>query len=228
LGNDLIDAFAVAHGNPHWQSWREAPAAKQAGAAAPAQRLAEPRRRFAALRDWLSHHSVLYAMVRLTVLPGAATWEQRLEASDAPDQYVVWTDPRDASLATIFTPRLRLSALDPGSPQVAEGLRISKRALKVIQGNAASAGARLLVVLIPTKETVYCPRYQASTGQRAAPAMANRQAGPGALSCARRHRSRRRRTGAREEHRRRRRAVSAHVGRTSAGRGLRRHCPRRV
>jgi lysophospholipase L1-like esterase len=172
FGNDLMDAFSVAHQNPHWQNWRDPSSPTRAHDGPAAQRLGEPRRRFAAVRDWLSRHSVLYSMVRVTLLPAAATWEQRLEASDAPgDQYIVWNDERDASMATIFTPRLRLSALDRGLPEVQEGLRISKRAFRAMRDNARVAGARLTVVLIPTKEKVYCPRYHASTGQRASPLM---------------------------------------------------------
>jgi lysophospholipase L1-like esterase len=172
FGNDLMDAFSVAHQNPHWQDWRDPSSPTRAHDGRAIQRPGEPRRRFAAVRDWLSRHSVLYAMVRVTLLPAAASWEQRLEVSDASaDQYIVWTDPQDASLTTIFTPRLRLSALDQGLPEVQEGLRITKRVFKTIQTNANAAGAKLTIVLIPTKEKVHCRRYHATVGPRLSPVM---------------------------------------------------------
>lgn len=70
FGNDLIDAFSATRNLPHWQSWRESqaePTAASAPAAAPSAAVG-PQRRGAALRDWLSRKSVLYGLLRTTVL----------------------------------------------------------------------------------------------------------------------------------------------------------------
>ena len=83
----------------------------------------------------------------------------------APDQRMLWIDPSKHSVRTIFTPQLRLSAVDPQLPSVQQGLRITKRVFTSLRSTAEAQGAQLLVVLIPTKERAYC-RYLADSGER--------------------------------------------------------------
>lgn len=165
FGNDLIDAYIAAHHNPFWYGWREAGSSN--GDKSEYQRSweAEPKKHFAALRDWLSRHSVLYSMLRVTVLPRLAAWERdRAALQVTPDRQMIWIDPFGQSVRTIFTPQLRLSALDPQLPSVQEGLRITKRAFASLKRDADAQGAQLLVILIPTKERAYC-RYLKDSGQ---------------------------------------------------------------
>lgn len=164
LGNDFIDAYSAANQIPYWSSWREA--TSPAGRESEHQRAAEaePKKRFAALRDWLYHQSVLYSMLRVTVLVRFASWEQeRMAGQVAPELRMLWVDPSDHAVRTIFTPRLRLSALDPQLPSVQQGLRITKRAFSSMKGEANTLGVQLLVVLIPTKERVYCSYVKSSS-----------------------------------------------------------------
>lgn len=165
FGNDLIDAFSLVREEPYWRGWREGSSANVKEAAAVVTN-EEPKKRFGALRDWLSGHSVLYSMLRVSVLQRFATWEQERMASEVnPDQKMIWRDPQGKSVSTIFTPALRLSALDPGRPDVQEGLRITKRAFAALESDASTRGTKLLVVLIPTKERAYC-RYLKDSGER--------------------------------------------------------------
>jgi hypothetical protein len=76
---------------------------------------------------------------------------------------MIWIDPSLHSVRTIFTPQSRLSALDMQLPSVQEGLQITKRAFTALQKDARTQGTNLLIVLIPTKERVYC-RYIKNSG----------------------------------------------------------------
>lgn len=157
FGNDLIDASRAAHHMPYWAEWGTAGPEPLFFAEDQGAGNAEPEKRFAALRDWLSRHSVVYSMLRTTVLPRFAAWEaDRMAKQATPDRRMLWVDPSRNSVRTIFTPQLRLSTLDLRLPVVQEGLGITKRAFAALKTTARAQGAQLLVVLIPTKERAYC------------------------------------------------------------------------
>jgi lysophospholipase L1-like esterase len=155
FANDLIDAYDSAYQKPHWRDWREPGAAHAGGSEYQRAWVSQPKKRFAALRDWLSMHSVLYSMLRVVLLSDLASWERDAQQSEAA-QRMSWTDPSARAVGAVFMPRLRLSVVDPQLPSVQEGLRITKRAFVSLQSGANAQGTRLLVVLIPTKERVYC------------------------------------------------------------------------
>jgi hypothetical protein len=163
LGNDLMDARGAARQLPYWRAWREPGPVDEAEDSSARVLQAEPKKRFAAVRNWLSRNSVFYSMLRLTLLQPLGRWEEeRIALAVPPERRMLWKDPRDASIRTVFTPLLRLSALDPELAAVREGLGISKRALDALQAAAHAQGAGLLVVLIPTKERVYCAHLEAA------------------------------------------------------------------
>jgi lysophospholipase L1-like esterase len=162
VGNDVIESYNTAHQNPYWRDWGEtAPSAGNKSAYQMSME-AEPRGRLARLHEWLSKHSVVYSMLRATVLPRLSWEKDRIKFQDTPDNRMAWIDPSAPSVRTIFTPRLRLSALDSRLPGIGEGLRITKHAFAALKTAANAQGAQLLVILIPTKEGAYCPYLKAS------------------------------------------------------------------
>ena len=58
-------------------------------------------------------------------------------------------------IKTLLTPGYRLVALTDTDPRVREGKRISLEALHMMADRVSEAGARFLVVIIPTKEYVF-------------------------------------------------------------------------
>jgi lysophospholipase L1-like esterase len=66
---------------------------------------------------------------------------------------------------TVFTTALNLARLDLRDPRIAEGLRITKTVLTRIKARTDAAGARLLVLLIPTKEAAYASAVRARRAQ---------------------------------------------------------------
>lgn len=162
FGNDIVDAYYLAHGRPHWHAWRRSatPAADAAATVAD-----EPPKRFGALRDWLSRHSMIYSVTRATVAGALARGSapQAAAASAPTDQRWAWQDPAAPATRTVFKPAGRLQALDPDRASVAEGFQITERALAELQTEASAQGARLVVVTIPTKERAYCAYLKATS-----------------------------------------------------------------
>ncbi|MBC7955459.1 MAG: SGNH/GDSL hydrolase family protein [Cytophagales bacterium] len=164
FGNDFIDAYMAPQSLAHWQSWRESVAAPNTAPTQTAGAKPAPQRRGAALRNWLSRHSVLYGMLRTTVLEPFAAAEQKNVASQmSPDERLSWSDPAAPEVKTVFTAQQRGSAQDTSQSNVREGMQITKRAFAAIKDEADKQGVGLLVVLIPTRERVYCP-YLKATG----------------------------------------------------------------
>jgi lysophospholipase L1-like esterase len=154
FGNDMMDAFYLSRDKPHWHGWRVSVATDKALTDYDLAGKAEPKKRFAALRDWLSRNSVLYSILRVTVFPRFQAREQDALARQAsPDVRMLWDDP---ALRTIFGPRSRLSAVDLDIRAVREGMQISQRALSALHADASRQGIRVLTILIPTKERAYC------------------------------------------------------------------------
>jgi lysophospholipase L1-like esterase len=165
FGNDLMDAYYVAHQVPHWDAWRVSAARGAGPTAFDAAGQAEPRKRFEALRNWLARNSMLYSVLRVTVFaPLAAREQDGMAAQAAPDVRMLWHDRAKPAVRTIFTPRYRLSAVDTDLEAVREGLQIAQKALAALQAAAERQGVQLLLVLIPTKERAYC-RHLRQTGE---------------------------------------------------------------
>lgn len=159
FGNDLMDAYYAAHGNPRWHAWRLSPGLPAGQTDLDKASDAVPKKRFGALRNWLARNSLVYGVLRATVFSRLAVRErQQLAAQSAPDQRWPWRDPAADGVTTVFTPALRLATLDLSLPSVREGMEISKRAFGELKNAAHRQGRGLLVVLIPTKERAYC-RY---------------------------------------------------------------------
>ena len=171
IGNDLMDACWAVEQRAHWSAWRTGDVNMcELGSHPPDA--SEPTKRFSALRDWMASHSVFYGVVKATLLPRLiASQKDRAAKQLSPDVQMLWVDPTDPAVRTIFTPLYRLSVLDPKLRGVQEGLRITKKALDEMRSAAASQGAQLLIVLIPTKEYVYCD-YLKRSGTTLPPAYA--------------------------------------------------------
>jgi lysophospholipase L1-like esterase len=163
LGNDLMDAFYLARGRPHWYGWRVSTEAEPSLTDLDRAGQAQPKKRFATLRDWLARNSVLYSVVRATILPRFQIREQEALAAQAdPDVRMLWIDASEPTMRTIFTPQLRLSAVDLDIRAVREGMTISQKALVALKAEVDRQGAQLLTVIIPTKERVYCRHLEES------------------------------------------------------------------
>jgi lysophospholipase L1-like esterase len=183
-GNDLFDSFHLVYNQGEFPELRSADPhvqdrVRDAEQAEPiARRVTRMFRREAtatptsSLRGLIAQHSKIYGLARRALYEirrlaarRGDTSQDRWEAAQAfarahPAYCQVFSD---GPFKTIFTSEYRLAALDLGDPRIAEGLRISLRAMQRLEELAAAGRIRLIVVLIPTKETVFRELWRDST-----------------------------------------------------------------
>ncbi len=162
MGNDLMDAYSLAHERKHWHGWRLSQRA--AGALTEHDvvgerewQAAQDARTLGGLRDWLSMHSMVYSVLRVVVLgPVAAMLASKKTKAVDLDVLMPWRDPRHPKVYVEFGAQGRLVAMDPTLPAVEEGIKIAERAMQTVATTASGQGHKLVIALLPTKEHVYC------------------------------------------------------------------------
>lgn len=168
FGNDLYDAYALVYGNEKYAELRSAQMSNQLKVdtiRARSEALWNEEKSFhnsygrsspGGWSFWLREHSAVGRLLNRSGLwPGATDIDYEIDNAWArayPDHGAVFADSK---VRTVFTTAYRLTALDLDDPRVIEGLRITKETLWRTQQKVAGAGSQLLVLLIPTKESVY-------------------------------------------------------------------------
>lgn len=157
LGNDLLETYEIVHDNPQWGHLKglgsAAPANRVASIAAPTP-AATPSPFLDGLRTWLAQHSVIYNILIYSLVGELARIaEAALVSKGSEDDSRLRYEKN--GVQTGFTPAHRLQALDLQHRRVREGLRISLDLFARMKAFCAERAIHLLVVLIPTKESVY-------------------------------------------------------------------------
>jgi lysophospholipase L1-like esterase len=150
FGNDLLDSYRTVYGLEHWSGLR-----REGIPPAPPVRADHDADEglISAVQLWLGRNSVLYRLVGRAFGQSARTLLASYGEPAAGE-----TRLSDPDLETAFTPLVRLEVLDLERLEVREGLRLGLDALARMQETCRTAGVRFLVVLIPTKETVFADR----------------------------------------------------------------------
>ena len=108
------------------------------------------------LSFWLREHLAIGRLLNRTKLwPGAQDVDYEIDKQWAltyPDHGAVCDVPGQE---TIFTTAYRLAGMDIDEPRNAEGLRITKDLLGQLQTELDAKQVKLILLLLPTKETVY-------------------------------------------------------------------------
>ena len=156
FGNDLKDAYALAHYVPYWHEWAYSEPSESTGTGG----AEEPVPLLGTVQNTLASKSVLYGLLRLHLrrpirFVGRRVSNTPPSADETWDERFPWVDPANPKVRTSFTPQRRFEVLDQSDPTIAEGLLITKDALLAIDSSARANAWDLLVVLIPTKEAVY-------------------------------------------------------------------------
>ena len=114
------------------------------------------RSSFSGWSFWLREHLALGRLLNRTGLwPGSQDIDYEIDkrwAKAYPDQGAVCEEP---GRETVFTTAYRLAGLDIDEPRNVEGLRIAKELLVQQQNEVNAKQVKLIVLLLPTKETVY-------------------------------------------------------------------------
>lgn len=111
----------------------------------------------------LSEHSKIYGLFRRGIYElfctkntgyrNVSSWSEATElAQSTPDIYQIFDSGK---IKTIFTSEYRFNVLNSEDPRIYEGFLISLKAISRMHERAKINNIRLLVVLIPTKESTF-------------------------------------------------------------------------
>lgn len=143
LGNDLKDSFTAVYSVPVWKDLRN-----------PAFSYTENENKNTeedSLTEWLSGHSVIYRIVSSSFIGDNLRHQRRLSKGED----IPMLNLPEYGISTGFTPDRRLKGLDLSNPEVREGLRLTLDFFNNMKRIANENKIDFLVVIIPTKETVY-------------------------------------------------------------------------
>ncbi|NOS80993.1 MAG: hypothetical protein HOP32_05360 [Nitrospira sp.] len=153
MGDDFENAFSITYGLDSWSSLRNGSWDHvDADIWGPTESLVWG----AGVRNWLSENSMVYRIVFHG--PFLAMVKENIrfrEASSQNDQNVTTLIIEDKNIREAFRPVGIANRLDQTSAKIKEGMRITFHLIKEMDKACKQEGCRLLVVIIPTKETVF-------------------------------------------------------------------------
>jgi hypothetical protein len=153
MGDDFENAFSITYGLNHWSSLRQG---HWDNVDADIWKTSESSVWGADLRNWLSEHSLVYRMVVHGPLLAMVKETIRFkEAAANSDPYTTALIVDDHNIREAFRPVGMAERLDQNAGQIREGIRLTSHLLKEMDYVCRQAGCRFLVVIIPTKETVF-------------------------------------------------------------------------
>ena len=156
FGNDLYDAVEHVYAREHWRELRRSEPGGVTPVPLPLPPATPPSSaRFTpeGARDWLETHSMLFRLVEAG--PVGQTINRYADRAGAEGGCAL---EGGSPFPTVLTPHDRLRALDLSSGKIQEGLQITLGLFARMRRVADQTGARLLIVLIPTKESVLADR----------------------------------------------------------------------
>ncbi|MGA8868106.1 MAG: SGNH/GDSL hydrolase family protein, partial [Candidatus Sulfotelmatobacter sp.] len=153
LGDDFENAYSITYGLNYWSYLRQLPAQTadfNIWDTAPPPPNWQKRTRL-----WLSRHSVVYQLVVHASSLGQMQGEEQIKNAVLHDGSVAVLSIPEKHILEAFRPKSMLSRLDQQSPEVREGMRITFELLKEMNDLCQQNHMQFVVVVIPTKETVF-------------------------------------------------------------------------
>jgi hypothetical protein len=161
FGNDLWDGFRSVYAVDHWASWRDPalieeleqddvgllylPAASPEGV--------KQGSGLTSLRQWLRSRSVFYRMLTISLGDLVRPIELKYFFRSNVEFTAIYDE--DGELLTALQPVQRSRAVDLENPRIRAGLGLGLRALSEMARLCRERGVRMLVVVIPTKISVF-------------------------------------------------------------------------
>ncbi len=159
LGNDLKDSFTAVYSVDRWKDMRK-PEFESSPEAVESD---DEEGASYGIGDWLAGNSVLYRLVSSSFIGDNLRQSRRIKRGE---QIVMLEDEKNG-ISTGFTPDQRLKGLDLARPDIREGLRLSLEFFYRMNELAKKNNIEFLVVIIPTKESVFAQYIE---GNKALPA----------------------------------------------------------
>lgn len=153
FGDDFENAFTITYGLPHWANLRSG----QWGAVdADIWGTSEIPSLSKRARNWLSRESLIYRLVVHGPLLGAVKEEARFRrVARNEDPVTTSLVVPDRNIREAFRPAPIAARLDQDSRPVLEGMRITFHLVQAMNETCRQSQCELVVVVIPTKETVF-------------------------------------------------------------------------
>jgi hypothetical protein len=161
MGDDFENAFSITYGLDYWSSLRSG---KWNNVDADIWGVSEPLVWGADVRNWLSENSLIYRIVVHGPLIAMVKESIRFrETSSNSDPNTTALLIEDKNIREAFRPIGISNRLDQTNAQITEGMRITVHLLKEMDKVCKQEGCRLIVVIIPTKETVFSEYLEKNT-----------------------------------------------------------------
>jgi len=148
FGNDILNAYISVYENSYWSNLRNP---KFIPDQIVSQSKPDRDDFFYKLKEWLPGNSVLYRIISSSFIGD----ELRNMREIYRGEEVIMFEDKEHNINTGFTPTSKLRAMNLKLPEVREGLRISLELINRMSEICRQENIEYLVVLIPTKESVY-------------------------------------------------------------------------
>ncbi len=160
MGDDFENAFSITYGLDYWTSLRKLPPQK---IDPNIWEMTSPTMN-KKLRIWLSRHSVIYQLAFHTGFGGKLQGEFQIRNATTlyPGLATSLIVP-EQNILEAFRPKGMLFGLDQDNPKVREGMRITFGLMKRMDEICKQNHVKFLVVVIPTKETVFSQYLEHNT-----------------------------------------------------------------
>jgi SGNH hydrolase-like domain, acetyltransferase AlgX len=157
FGDDFENAFLITYGLEHWAHLRRLAAEKVNFDIWEPEATPSWHKH---IRVWLSRHSVIYKLVFHGPLIGRLKGNVQIE--NATKLYAGATSLiiEEQNIREAFLPTGIARRLNQRSESVQEGMRITLDFLKQMNETCVRSNVQFVVVLIPTKETVFAPHLE--------------------------------------------------------------------
>jgi hypothetical protein len=153
MGDDFENAFLMTYGKAAWAELRSA---ERSGVDAQIWQTPDASSWHQRARVWLSQHSIVYRLLAHGPIAGRLKALVQIgKPGQAEDAATTSLIVPGAGIREAFRPVSIRDRLDQGSPAVREGMRITFELLGRMDRACREHGCRLLLVVIPTKETVF-------------------------------------------------------------------------
>ncbi len=153
MGDDFENAFTITYGLDYWIYLRQG---QYSGSDPDIWKAQDDGRWFRNIRAWLSQNSLLYQLVvHGPILGNIKGGFQIQRAADRRDEYTTTLIAEDKNIREAFRPTGIRDRLDQNNEAIREGMRITLLLLKDMDDVCRQNGCKFIVVIIPTKETVF-------------------------------------------------------------------------
>lgn len=153
LGDDFENAFLMTYGREYWSFLRKG---HWAGVEADIWKTPDGGNWHRTMRVWLSENSVIYRLlVHGSVFGELKGASQIRQAAQGEDRTTTSLIVPESGIQEAFRPVSIRDRLDERISAVREGMRITMQLLSLMDKTCRENGCQLVVVLIPTKETVF-------------------------------------------------------------------------